>query len=128
MYPGPIVYLASSNLKAARKVLFYNSFNRLILSVEMTIAKKLAKGLAFVGLGSLISLISYLYTKKSVLPGAYNTDYGFPLSWFRKSEIVYPGRPVLYHLSLADLLVDIAFWALLTGALYEGYSWYKSRK
>ena len=75
----------------------------------MTIAKKLTKGLAYVGLGSLASLISYLYTKKSVLPGAYNTGYGFPLSWLKKSEIVYPGRPTFYSLSLEGLLIDIIF-------------------
>lgn len=94
----------------------------------MTIAKELTKGLAYLGLGSLASLISGLYTKDWVLLGAYHTGYGFPLSWLEKTTIVYPGRPTSYSLSLGGLLIDIAFWALLTGALYRGYKWYKSRK
>jgi len=97
----------------------------------MTITKKLTRGLAYVGLGSLASLISYLYTR-DLNPlgytGAYNTGYGFPLSWFKKTTIVYPSSPTFYSLSLEGLLIDIVFWALLIGVLYEGYSWYKSRK
>jgi len=94
----------------------------------MTIAKKLTKGLACVGLGSLASLISGVYTKDLTRLGAHITGYGFPLSWLEKTTIVVPDRPTSYSLSLEGLLIDIVFWALLIGVLYEGYRWYKSRK
>jgi len=104
--------------------------------MEMTIGEKLKKGLAYIGLslgsGFIATLISGLYTEEltPAFGGSLITNYGFPLSWFKKSIEPLPGNPTERALSLGGLFGDIAFWSLAIGVPLSIvlYIWYKSRK
>jgi len=64
--------------------------------------------------GSIATLISGLYKKDlSQALGVSITGYGFPLSWYKKIVIVYPGEPTHYGFSLKHFMLDISFWSLI---------------
>jgi len=66
--------------------------------------------------GSIATLISGLYTQDlSYGLGVSVTGYGLPLSWLKKSTIIYTGEPTRYGFYLEAFLLDISFWSLIIG-------------
>jgi len=98
--------------------------------------EKFKKGLAYLGadLGSgfLASLLSVFYQRDLTRGlGAYVHAYGFPLSWIKKTVIVYPGEPTFYCCYPENLVIDFIFWSSVVatiGGSYLLYKWYRSRK
>jgi len=68
--------------------------------------------------GSIITLISGFYKHDlSQGLGVSITGFGFPLSWYNKIVIVYPGEPTHYEFSLKYFILDISFWSLVATLL-----------
>jgi len=68
--------------------------------------------------GFIATLISGLYEQDlSQALGVSITGYGFPLSWYKESQIVYPGSPTTYSISWESFALDIAFWSLIATLL-----------
>jgi len=66
--------------------------------------------------GSVATLISGFYTQDlSYGIGVSVTGYGLPLSWLKKSTVIYPGEPTRYGFCLESFLLDISFWSLIIG-------------
>ena len=64
--------------------------------------------------GSIATLISGFYKQNlSRRLGVSITGYGFPLSWYRESWIVYPTMPVVHSFHWECFGLDIAFWSLI---------------
>jgi hypothetical protein len=71
-----------------------------------------------IAVGSISTLISGFYEQNlSDRVGVSITGYGFPLSWYRESWIVYPTMPVVYSLHWECFALDIAFWSLIATLL-----------
>jgi len=45
--------------------------------------------------------------------GAINSEYGLPLAWLRRTEIIVPGLPTTWSILWTGLLIDILFWWLI---------------
>lgn len=67
--------------------------------------------------GPFITLLSGFHARSYSLIGAAHTDYGFPLSWYKKVVIVYPGDPTCYSFSFGAFVLDIVFWSLIATLL-----------
>jgi len=79
--------------------------------------------------GSIATLISGFYKQDLSLPGQSITGYGFPLSWYRESYIVYPSSPTTYSFSWQSFALDTAFWSLIiTVPVAVAFRWLKTRK
>jgi hypothetical protein len=63
--------------------------------------------------GPFITLLSGLFARSYSMIGAVHTDYGFPLSSYRKVAIVSPGSPTCYSFSLEAFMLDIVFWSMM---------------
>lgn len=85
--------------------------------------------LAILSAGSIATLISGFYKQDLSLLGQSITGYGFPLSWYRESYIVYPGTPATYSFSWESFTLDITFWSLIIAVLVAvAFRWSKTRK
>lgn len=85
--------------------------------------------LAILSAGSIATLISGFYKQDLSLLGQSITGYGFPLSWYRESYIVYPGSPTTYSFSWESFTLDIAFWSLIiTVPVVVASRWFTTRK
>ncbi len=69
--------------------------------------------LVILSIGSITTLISGFYKQDLSLPGQSITGYGFPLSWYRESYIVYPNSPTTYSFSWETFALNLAFWSLI---------------
>ena len=79
--------------------------------------------------GSIATLISGFYKQDLSLPGKSITGYGFPLSWYRESYIVYPSSSTTYSFSWESFALDTAFWSLIIAVPVEvTLRWFKTRK
>jgi len=85
--------------------------------------------LVILSFGSIATIISRFYKQDLSLPGQSITGYGFPLSWYRESYIVYPGSPTTYSFSWESFALDIAFWSLIIAVpVAVAFRWFKARK
>ena len=85
--------------------------------------------LAILSAGCIATLISGFYKQDLSLLGQSITGYGFPLSWYRESYIVYPGSPTTYSFSWESFALDITFWFLIIAVPVAVASrWSKTRK
>jgi len=85
--------------------------------------------LAILSAGCIVTLISGFYKQDLSLLGQSITGYGFPLSWYRESYIVYPGSPTTYSFSWESFALDITFWFLIIAVPVAVASrWSKTRK
>jgi len=79
--------------------------------------------------GSIATLISGFYKQDLSLLGQSITGYGFPLSWYRESYIVYPDSSTTYSFSWESFALDTAFWSLIiTVPVAVVFRWLKTRK
>ena len=47
-------------------------------------------------------------------PDYVHTDYGFPLVWATTTTSTIAGPAEIWQLNLANMAVDVAFWAILS--------------
>ena len=85
--------------------------------------------LAILSAGSIVTLISGFYKQDLSLLGQSITGYGFPLSWYRESYMVYPSSPATYSFSCESFALDNAFWSLIvTVPVVVAFRWFTTRK
>ena len=85
--------------------------------------------LIIVAFGSVATLISGFYKQDlSHALGVSITGYGFPLSWYKESVIIYPHMPTHYSFSWESFALDISFWSLTIGAIIVALKLYRARK
>ncbi len=80
--------------------------------------------------GSIATLISKFY-KQNLFQrlGVSITGYGFPLSWYIESQIVYPNSPIVYSFSWESFALDIASWSLIISVLIAvAFRWFNERE
>ncbi len=76
--------------------------------------------LMIIVVGFISTVVSGVYKQNlSDRVGVSVTGYGFPLSWYRESWIVFPIMPTpkVYSLHWECFALDIAFWSLITSLL-----------
>jgi len=70
-------------------------------------------GIFVVVLGFVITVISLSYKQNLNIPGMSKFSYGFPLSWYMTTQIVYPGTPVVTTIIWENLVFDTFFWSII---------------
>jgi hypothetical protein len=79
--------------------------------------------------GSVVTLISGLYPQDlSYGLGVSVTGYGLPLSWLKKSTIIYTGDAARYGFYLESFLLDMSFWSLIVGVTITVISHFLKQK
>jgi len=85
--------------------------------------------LAILSAGCISTLVSGFYRQDLSLLGQSITGYGFPLSWYRESHIIYPNSPTTYSFSCESFALDNAFWSLIIAVpVAVALRWFKTRR
>ena len=93
--------------------------------VYAVVRKKLSI-LYSVGLGTIITIATYLYQVKPSLIDGYVINHGFPFRWL--FEIWwYSGGPHYFSVSWAGLLLDTIFWSIIGFIAISAYNKVRQR-
>ena len=87
----------------------------LVSTLVFAIVRKKSSILYSIGLGTIITLATYLYQVKPSLIDAYVIEHGFPHSWLSESWGGTWGSGGPHHFSVfwGGLLLDIIFWSII---------------
>ena len=71
----------------------------------------------FVGLILIFSLIatllSFFYKQNLSMLGLTRFGYGFPLSWYMESQMVYPYSPIVASVVWVNFFLDVFVWSII---------------
>jgi len=84
----------------------------LVAILVYAIVRKKLPILYSVGLGTIITLATYLYQVKPSLIDVYVIEHGFPLSWLSENWL-YSGGPHYFSVSWIGMLLVIIFWSII---------------
>lgn len=89
----------------------YIIFAFAVILVYAIVRKKLII-LYSVGLGTVITLATYLYQVKPFVMDGSIIYHGFPAYWLRESY-GWGGPPYRFYIQWGGLLLDIVFWSII---------------
>ena len=81
-------------------------------TVAYAIVRKKLTILYSVGLGTIITLATYLYRVRPFVMDASIIYHGFPACWLRESY-GWGGPPYRLYIQWGGLLLDIIFWSII---------------